>query len=304
MIWRSIIAFVTMSLLIFGLLGYANLYEKNVATRAFRSGDQKIVMKRLTTPDCLVELFSRNQSLQAVRVFGSGYFDFKDLDDLVVKYNIPKDKFYIVDLTHGQTPYIDNHTLEWYGFEIKDNALSSMYKHSVSRSFIFKMKAWLYERETGRSIHDINLDEIKSEKQMVAERGFHYLQPLNHDWLDDWSFVDRFMAIFEKLPQDAWVYFHCAHGHGRTTTLLLLYDIYKADKAIPLKTILNRQYCLGGEDVKDTNVWKNGTWNADELKAREKIIYFFYDYMHDPEGYPKNSFMTWKTKQNMLKPAI
>lgn len=300
---RYIIAFVSISLLIFVALSFANLYEKNFATRAFRSGDEKIVMKRLTKPDCLMNLFKVEESLQAIRVFGSGYFDFHDLDDLVRDYHIPKNQFYIVDLTHEQTLYVNHHTLEWYGYEMIDGGLKPLYKHSASRSFIFKLKAWLYERETGHSIVEIKPQDLKSEKQLVEERGYQYMQPLNYDWLSDWSFVDRFMPIFEKIPEDAWVYFHCAHGHGRTTTLMLLYDIYRADRTIPLKTILNRQYCLGGEDVKDTVVWKSGTWNEGELKAREKIIYFFYDYMHDPEGYPKNSFMTWKAKQNLHAPS-
>lgn len=280
------------------------LYQEHIATRNFRNGDQRIVSRRFFEAKCLASLVSRNPLLKDLRISGSSFPNLNVLDDLVKEKQVSPDKVYIFDLTYEKMPYLDQHALKWYGYKEFTRISDPWLEKSFSRALFLSAKAKYYEWKTGKKLTDLKPSDLVSEKEAIEKRGYHYLEPMGSDWLFDWSFVDELVHIFETLPDDAWLYFHCAHGHGRTTTSMLIYDILKSDKSIPLSDILKRQYCIGGEDVRDTQVWANGTWDENELKAREKVIYFFYDYMHDPEGYPKNTFMNWKAKKGLVNPMV
>lgn len=286
-----------------GIAGYF-LYQEHIATRNFRNGDQTIVSRRFFEPKCITALFNRNPLLQDLRISGSAFPNLNVLDDLVKEKKVSPDKVYIFDLTYEKMPYLDQHALKWYGYKDISKISDPWLEKSFSRALFLSAKAKYFELKSGKKLTDLKESDLLSEKEVIEKRGYHYLEPMPANWLDDWSFVDELVRVFKTLPDDAWLYFHCAHGHGRTTTSMLIYDIFKSDKTIPLRHILKRQYCIGGEDVRDTKVWENSTWNTNELKAREQIIYYFYDYMHDPEGYPKNTFMIWKAKKGLHNPAM
>lgn len=294
----------SVSIFIVSAVGIASyfLYQEHIATRNFRSGDQTIVSRRFFEAKCIANLFNHNPLLKDLRISGSAYPNLNVLDALMKEKKVSPDKVYILDLSSGQMPYLDQHALKWYGYKDLASISDTSIEKTFSRTLFLGLKAKYYQLKSGKVFRDITESDLSTEKEAIEKRGYHYLNPMPTDWLVDWSFVDELVRIFETIPDDAWLYFHCAHGHGRTTTSMLIYDILKSDRSIPLNHILKRQYCIGGEDVRNTEVWENGTWDENELKAREKIIYFFYDYMHDPKGYPKNTFMDWKAKKGLLNP--
>lgn len=293
--------------LLIGVIGFGSYlyYQDQVKLRNFRSGDQRIAFKRLTESKCISAYFKRNPEIHDLPFWGSSVPTIDFIEKVVKKQNLSPDQVYIFDLTYTKMPYVDhNHPLSWYGYKDFEELQNPPEKRAFFKALMMKLKAMYYEWKTGKKLADLKESDFISEKELIEKKGYHYLEPLPTEWRNDWSFIDRLVPIFESLPDDAWVYFHCAHGRGRTTTVMILYDIFKTPKSVHLDDILERQYCIGGEDVRDTQVWANGTWDENELKSREKIIYYFYDYMHDPEGYPKNSFMTWKAKKDLHNPAI
>lgn len=145
------------------------------------------------------------------------------------------------------------------------------------------------------------------EQDLLAQKGIGYKRTLyaphqrGYQWLDiwvqDWSWVDEFLAIVKEIPEDTALHFHCANGCGRTTTCMILYDIYKNHAQVSLKDIIDRQWALGGEDVLDTVHRPGGSWSQEKLDGRKKLVEAFYAYMNDTSsGYGKTSFVEWSKR--------
>jgi hypothetical protein len=91
--------------------------------------------------------------------------------------------------------------------------------------------------------------------------------------------VDEFISYFDTLPENVWVHFHCRHGKGRTSMMLVMYDIMKNAPKVALSDIVKRQHLLGSVDLFDTIVWKTkkkGRYNSRTLNRRKKFIEDFY----------------------------
>lgn len=91
--------------------------------------------------------------------------------------------------------------------------------------------------------------------------------------------VERILDLFENAPSDAWFHFHCHHGKGRTSAMIVMLDILKNAPQVALKDIIKRQHLLGSVNLFDTTRWKRGTYSKDLLEARKKLIEDFYDFV-------------------------
>lgn len=91
--------------------------------------------------------------------------------------------------------------------------------------------------------------------------------------------IDDFVKLFDHLPKDTWIYFHCHHGKGRTSIMLVMADILKNAPQVPLKDIIKRQYLLGSVDLFDTTPWTKGTYRKSMLEKRKRFIEKFYDFV-------------------------
>ncbi len=139
---------------------------------------------------------------------------------------------------------------------------------------------------------------IQSQSQRMQEEGIRYLAPLPEHWTSQWNYVDELIEVFDNTdPTHTHLHFHCEYGKGRTTTMMALYDIYLNGRSIPIEDIINRQYCIGGEDLNNTIAYKKGTWTQQGLVNRQNLIYAFYDYMHDPNGHGQQKWSTWLKQQ-------
>lgn len=85
--------------------------------------------------------------------------------------------------------------------------------------------------------------------------------------------VDQFVAFIDTLSENKWLHFHCRHGKGRTSMMLIMYDMMKNAPKVALDDIVKRQHLLGSENLFDTTVWKWGRtpakpWNDGRLLLR------------------------------------
>lgn len=79
---------------------------------------------------------------------------------------------------------------------------------------------------------EIVVDSVESEEELVSRLGFQYkrLFITDHQAPHDVE-VDEFLKIIHQLPKNTWLHVHCRGGKGRTTTILVMYDMIKnADK--------------------------------------------------------------------------
>lgn len=264
--------------------------------RIFRQGDDIIAVKRLTSPQCLSHALSHFGKTERVslNVTGSGFLNLDDLDAFIAQKAISKDKIYIINLHDAPIYYIGAHALDSYGYKMVDGKLQKGKLTSFFKRLFTRMEIFLYEIQSGKKIDSLTKEDLMTEKEAIQALGFQYLEPLKEGWTRDWYYINDLLKLFESIPEDGWIYFHCERGRGRTTSLLLLYDIFKNAKNLSLEEILRHQYCIGGEDIENTQIWKNGTWSQDELNDRKDLIHEFYDYMNDPKGYPQTDFIQWQ----------
>lgn len=251
---------------------------------------------RTTSLQCL---HINKEGLDDLHAFGSGIIDF---DDFMPGYTGDISNVYVVNLIPRPLFYYNNHYLEWYGNSSLDKLLGTPV-YSQLKLFLLKCR----DRLKGKISSDSDQNRVRTEEEMVHSLGAHYFMPLTGEvkWPTDVSYVDDFITFCEKLPEDAVVYFHCSHGKGRTTTFLVLFDIFKNHKQnIPLEDIVNRHYCLGRQNLFDTSFRKNGTWTQEALNARKEFIVKFYDYMTSPEGYGHQSWSQWHKKQHFDTPPV
>ena len=85
--------------------------------------------------------------------------------------------------------------------------------------------------------------------------------------------VDDFIIFVAKLPDNAWLHFHCHAGHGRTTTFLVMYDIMK-NPDLTLEEICRRQYLLGGSNLLLEP--EGDDWNSKMARDRAEKMRLFY----------------------------
>lgn len=255
-------------------------------TYGFGGTHDTIPTKNRLQDDCCQVI--NTKGLSDLKAYGSGsinYLDFKEI------FKGQKNNIHVVNLLSDDMYYYQDRCLRWYGL--------GYMKHNLGQHFfVHKPFKWAY-RAMIRLIygtpptHDPSL--LQTEREIVQDLGGHYYLPLKgiEDWLGNQSYVEDVIKIFESMPEDAYLYAHCAHGRGRTTTILVFYDIFRNGKTVSLRDIANRHYCLGREDVLNTTLWKKGTWSQGGLNARKDLVERFYAFMTDPQGYGHQSWTQW-----------
>lgn len=271
------------------------IHTEYSSTRNFRNSEQQVALKRIVKPKCMGLLFSDDPIYKSLQIVGSAYPNLTQLDDFFQQKNIAPDKVYIFNLKHKPIYYLGDHEIEWYGYRFaKVDELEEFHQKNFWKALFIKAEVKAYEFFHKQKIADLSKDQFAIEQSEIEKRGYHYVQPLKKGWVQDLSFIDPVLSIFETIPKDGWVYFHCARGCARTTTFMILYDIFRNSKLSSLEEILHRQYCLGGEDIANTDVWGKSTWSKEQLEARKRIAVLFYDYMTDSaKGYGHTSFDRW-----------
>ena len=231
--------------------------------------------------------------LNELNAYGSGNLDLDLLKSVIEK---EPNKFYIINLLQIPTYYFKSRNLRWYGIGYLPNRGFFETKKSVRQRLMYKFRKML--RGFPTELNDQSITIFQSEKQVVESLGAHFYTPqMDEDWLVETGYIDELVEFFKQLPNDAKLYFHCSHGKGRTTTFLILYDMFKNASKVSLKDFVNRHYCIGGEDVFNTEVWKDGTWTKRSLERRKELVENFYDYMTDPNGYPNTAWSKWNQER-------
>lgn len=147
----------------------------------------------------------------------------------------------------------------------------------------------------------LSLTDIQTEDDILHQMGIQALQPLPLTWLEDWAYVEDLVKLFKSIPKEDLIYFHCDHGRGRTTTLMILLDIFHNAHDVSFDDIIIRQGIIGGVYLYDTTAWKGGTWTVDDLERRLALAQAFFEYMAAKDGYDaQTSWAQWLT-QHPLK---
>lgn len=127
---------------------------------------------------------------------------------------------------------------------------------------------------------DIRPDLIVSEASEVKKQGFLYVHvKVGSKFMASDTIIDEIVKVFESLPENVWVHFHCHYGKGRTSMMLVMYDIMKNAPHVSLQDIVRRQYLLGSEDLLNTDIWRKGSYTKEQLEERKEFITKFYTFI-------------------------
>lgn len=258
-------------------------------TRHYRGLSESISSTRKDCSRCQRVNFT---GFQELRAHGSGIINFRDFQK---HFTYDPKMLYVVNLLEGDIYYYKDRCLAWYGLEYTQPKVGEILPEKFNRQFGKFFVRLVY----GFPPSDLN--KLQTEREIFTAMGAHYYMPLKQDpdWLGNQSYIDGLVDFFSQLPEGAHLYIHCKNGRGRTTTFLILYDIFKNAKKLTLEEIVNRHYCIGREDLFNTTVWRKGNWTKEGLTARKALIENFYAYMTSPDGYPTHTWAHWMAKKGI-----
>lgn len=222
------------------------------------------------------------EGLDTLHISGSARPTSEGMRRAFTSINMP---LYVFDFFSNDHYYINGYSEGWFGYKRLSTPCVDRKKVSL-RAFIHRL---IY---TGKLHHDIN--DVQSEKQMMAGLGFHYvLFDQVRKTIPTDEQVDMFIQTVNSLPDPVWVHFHCSAGRGRTTIGMVMYDIMKNGKKVPLEDIIQRHYLLGSENLFDTTVWPKGRYTKEMLEERKQFIISFYNYVNNPAGLGTKTWQEW-----------
>lgn len=113
---------------------------------------------------------------------------------------------------------------------------------------------------------DIAIDSIVSEEEEVAKLGFKYkrLYISDHQAPHD-AEVDEFLQLIQQLPKNTWLHVHCRGGKGRTTTILVMYDMLKNADKVSFDEIIARHASI------------QPFYNLSEISRTEPVLSPYYE---------------------------
>lgn len=153
--------------------------------------------------------------------------------------------------------------------------LNQLKQHKTLQHVLTSAQFKAQEFSQGKTI---SVQQIQSEKELVAKLGMRYLRLTVTDHLapDDQE-VDRFVEWVRHLPAHTWVHFHCRGGSGRTTTFMAMYDMLHNANRVSLADILQRQAIVKPYYDLSITQRKHARY-APYYKQRLAFIKKFYDY--------------------------
>jgi len=232
--------------------------------------------------------------LSELGVSGSGQMSKQQMTALVerLKQNA-QGPIYIVDLRQESHGFLNGEAASLYGKRNWGNIGKStddiVQEEKDSLRNVKNENVDVYEltkdkKPNKESNLNLFVKSAQTEQEVASAAGARYFRitSTDHIWTDAKN-VDRFIAFYKALPQNAWLHFHCEAGKGRTTTYMILYDILRNGTGVSLEDIADRQYLMGGEDVlaehkeKDSEKKSEG-WKNNFETERASMIRLFYQY--------------------------
>lgn len=261
---------------------------------------------RMTSDVLPANLRAETEGLNRVHAAGSAQFSSDGLGAALKK--IPSRSVVVVDLrreSHGQ---LNDEAVSWYGPQNAANEKKStdQIRESETRLLSKLKKArfrWVYQivektdddfiEKTHRDF--VRVQSVKTEQQVAQDHHVGYKRFYVEDFhAPENADVTRFVNFARQLPENTWLYFHCRAGRGRTTTFMSMYDMMKNAKHVSFDDIIQRQFALGGSDLRelpDKNHFKY-RYAAHRLS----FIKNFYEYARENNDNFSTTWDQWRRK--------
>ena len=301
---------VLLSVFLFAII-FSPVANAEVVTRLDGSGDAemprnfRVITENFEVPEG--ELKPSTKGMENLRVSASGQFSrpgFEILAGQLKKIFPAKSKIYIVDLRQESHGFADDFPLSFYeqynmmnvgktGAEIVREE-SELLKNLVgNRTTLVPLGN--YDKANYEPV-TLTPKKVFTEKEIVKAAGLNYVRFFAQDMVKPApEVVDEFLKFVSRLPKNAALHFHCQAGQGRTTTFLLMYDVWK-NPDVPLEDIARRQKFSGGSELLTLSDGNN--FYAESHNERAKMIRNFYEYVQEfKSGKTSLTWSAWSSSR-------
>ncbi len=243
------------------------------------------------------------EGLDNLRQSGSSFFSKNEFKELLK--HVPAKDLVVIDLRNESHGYINNTGISWYskyktfnkGQSVKE--IDRREKGMLETALMNKQVpiAKLDKTKSIASQTDVDVKSVETEEQFVKSMGVKYYRvPVMDYSAPTPQNVDDFLAIYKKLPKNAWVHVHCEAGVGRTTIFLSLMDMIKNADKVSYDDIMTREVLLGGQDVRKSAETTKDAYKKVNYPKRALFTRHFYEYVKaNPQL--KKTYTQW-TKEN------
>ena len=206
--------------------------------------------------------------IPSLNISGSAQFIPSQVEN--IKNSINKEDIYIVDLRQESHGFLNDIAVSYYspskllnkGFTSAETLAD---EESEFGAITPGTEVNLYNKR-GKLRDTITVKTSEIEPDLVKKHGLNYILFATRDGhIPSPEVVDEFVEFVKNLPKTTHLHFHCAHGKGRTTMFMSLFQMMNNDSGKTLDEILEEQLKAGGI------VLTNNT-------ARAEFLQSFYDY--------------------------
>jgi len=248
------------------------------------------------------------EGMYPLKISGSAMFSAKQFDQLIAEIRtVHEGPIVIMDLRQESHGFVNGTAVSSYVDRNWINVGKSVAQVEKNE------KAWLRnslkapieisvldDNKKASETKKITVETALTEKEFVTSReiGYFRIQATDHSSFTDEQ-VNDFVKYYKKeLPQNAWLHFHCFAGEGRTTQLMVMYDILRNGKNVSFEDIVNRQYLIGGNNaMKITASKEKDAYKVPLYKEKAQLLRDFYQYVTtSPDDLPV-TFSKWKKAQ-------
>ncbi len=252
------------------------------------------------------ESLPSREGLDELKIAGSAQFSQNTLEEALKQISGP---VWVIDLrkeTHG---FVDGTPISWYSPGNQSNVNESNDNILRQEQMVFTdvgrqkgiLVSKILKKEQGVIKHsapvDLKVKTARTESSVTNSLNLGYLRlgVLDHHRPSDET-VDQFLEFVKTVPPEAWIYFHCRGGVGRTTTFMTMMDILHNASKVSLEDIVTRQALIGGSNLFSVSMDEDDLWKQSEADERKKFIGDFYEYVKDRKGYKHSTWSEWAAK--------
>ena len=170
-------------------------------------------------------IYPSREGLDNLRQSGSSFFSKNEFKELLK--HVPAKDLVVIDLRNESHGYINDDGISWY------SRYKTFNKGQSAKEIDRREKSMLETAKMNQDVDVATLDKhkdiasqkvehvnsVQTEEQFVKSMGVKYYRvPVMDYSAPTPANVDEFLAIYKKLPKNAWIHVHCEAGVGRTTS--------------------------------------------------------------------------------------
>lgn len=237
------------------------------------------------------ETHKKEEDYKDLLISGSGQLPLDSFGPLYedLKKQAPEGSpIYLLDLRQESHGFLDEYSVSLHGKDHNDHNKGMVTVEVLVREMqdllgLYKVPTKIRSGNnsiTGLKDKTICSDRISVEETVARKAGFIYIRFAAQDHkFPQKETVDEFIRFYRRLPEKAWLHFHCLAGNGRTSVFMIMYDLMR-NPDLSMKRAANRQYMIGGRRIVASS--GKDEWSGKiSQNARSQSLLLFSQYVRE-----------------------